>query len=54
MFKHFTKRLERDVRRKCKARYDFTKSKYALPSNEASHSIEDSITQHHEQQHAAL
>jgi len=28
MFKHFTKRLERDIRRKTKERYDFTKSKY--------------------------
>jgi actin-related protein 3 len=28
MFKHFVKRLERDVRRKVKSRYDFTKSKY--------------------------
>jgi len=28
MFKHFVKRLERDIRRKCKSRYDFTKSKY--------------------------
>lgn len=28
MFKHFVKRLERDIRRKVKSRYDFTKQKY--------------------------
>jgi len=28
MFKHFVKRLERDIRRKVKSRYDFTKKKY--------------------------
>lgn len=28
MFKHFVKRLERDIRRKVKSRYDYTKSKY--------------------------
>jgi len=28
MFKHFVKRLERDVRRKVKERYDYTKQKY--------------------------
>jgi actin-related protein 3 len=28
MFKHFVKRLERDIKRKTKERYDFTKSKY--------------------------
>jgi actin-related protein 3 len=28
MFKHFVKRLERDIRRKVKARYDYTAAKY--------------------------
>jgi len=28
MFKHFVKRLERDIKRKVKERYDFTKKKY--------------------------
>jgi len=28
MFKHFVKRLERDIKRKVKERYDYTKSKY--------------------------
>jgi len=28
MFKHFVKRLERDVKKKVKGRYDFTKAKY--------------------------
>lgn len=28
MFKHFVKRLERDIKRKVKARYDFTRAKF--------------------------
>jgi len=50
MFKHFVKRLERDIKRKVKGRFDYTKSKYPdldikqIPVNVVTHPFRDLLS----------